>query len=346
MEYKKPDYIKYIHPAFKKYFSKKYFDGTSPYPPTIQEACKYVLYDVLEADLITSIQGAIPQMPISEDEAPMLDSEEGNGSEVFTLTYPGDYFKGFNYCYWQHLSMEQKVIMLYWLSEDITAELQITPLDFCFLTKIEAEGYHTSNDFIYQILINPNSLEYESSYDVVNTVAHELNHAQFSSVLQKKYMNKMNNDVYWSFDQTADTFENIYDYLMYFCQPIEITAETYAYDKVCKIFKRALEAGKTPSLTDLVCINGQKADLVNNGKLKEVIFGKNFEKHLDLYFLLQDYVNSLENPRLTIKKADEIAKDIEDINNEIAKEKAQFKKNYINYLSKQLIKVSTDESIK
>lgn len=338
MEYKKPDYFKDIHHAFKKYFSKKYFDGTSPYPPTIQEANKYVLYDILEADLVSKIEGKIP---------PPQTDNENKEPEKFVLTYPKNYFKGFNYCYWQHLSMEQKVIMLYWLSEDLTDELQISPLDFCFLTKIEeAEGYHTSNEFIYQILINPNSLEYESSYDVVNTVAHELNHAQFSTILQKKYMNKMNMGVYWSFDASEDTFESIYEYLMYFCQPIEITAEVYAYNKVRKIFKKANESGKTPSLTDLVCINSQKADLINNEKLKQVIFGNKFEKHLDLYFLMQDFSNDLENPKLSNKKIDEITNNMMLVQEQIDKEKARFKQNYIDFLSESLLKNKDDENIK
>lgn len=332
MEFKKPDYIKEIHPAFKKYFSKKYFDGQSPYPPTVQEANKYVLFEILEADDISEIQGVIP--PLNEGESP----------EEFTLSYPRDYYKGFNFYYWQHLTMEQKVIMLYWLSEDITSELEISPIDFCFLTKLEgAEGLHMSDVFIYQILINPNSLEYDSSYDVVNTIAHELNHAQFSSVLQKQYMNRMNNNVYWSIERTGDTFEDIYEYIMYFCQPIEITAEIYAYRKVCEIFKKGNQQDKTPSLTDLVCINEQKTILINNEKAKHVIFGDNFNKHLDLYFLLRDIEENMESPRISLKRADELARDLEAVQAEIEKEKKQFKKNYIKFLNSELSKANTTE---
>lgn len=335
MEYKKPEYLKDIHPAFKKYFSKKVFDGTTPYPPTIQDANKFYLYQVLKIEEIKELVGYFP--PLEKDDEP----------EQFVLSYPDNYLEGFNYRCWQHLNMNQKVVMLYWLNKDITNELEILPVDFCFLTKVpNAEGLHLADDYLYQISINPNSLEYESSYEVVNTIAHELNHAQFFAVMQKKYMDKMNSTVYWSIEQTEDTFENIYEYLMYYCQPVEIRAEVYAYKKVVEVFKKASQKNKTPSLTDLVCINGQKNELVSNDNLKHKIFGNNFEKHLDLYFLLQDMSDNYDNPKISNKRRKELEGDLIAVQNEIDKEKAEFKNNYIKYLSNKLLKEKSKELVK
>lgn len=341
MEFKKPNYIKDIYPPFKKYFSKKYFDGTKPYPPTIQAASKYVLFDILHADEINTITGFIP--PQASDDTP---EGELNSIEQFELNYPDDYIKGFNFYYWQHLNIEAKIIMLYWFNKDITNELGILPIDFCFLTLLDGlQGCQASNDYIYQILIDPSTLDYDSSYNAINTIAHELNHAQYASIIQKNYMFRMNTDIYWEYEHSNDVFENIYNYLLYYFQPIEITANIYAYKKVCEIFKKGSESNKIPSLTDLVCIDDQKNALLNYNKLRKKIFGDNLIKHIDLYYLLDEIEYELKYKKITKKRAKELMKDIDDTNAEIEKEKAQFKKAYIDYLNKNFVKSKIDEII-
>ena len=338
MEIRVPDYVESIHPEFQEYFDKKHFNGKKHYPQTIADANNYVLFDIFRAHETDTITVKYKQQ----------DSE--NPKKTTTVeqyfSYPNDYLALFSYNYWKHLGKRERVIALYWLSLDLMETLNTPPnINFCFISEMPtAYGFYLHNSRINDIQIAPDYIldDNESAFQMVDTIAHELQHSVYASVKHKHYMREQNLVSYYSpsgrddMPSTGDKIlENTYNYIMYYFQPNELEAHKMGINMSFTIFNEVIELTGELSIKDLNHFNKTKKEHNRLTRLKNKMFeGIDFDKHLDLYYLLDALIDDYENPAFSDKEAKKIEKDIAEVERIIEEEKQIVYQNLINQMLK------------
>lgn len=335
MQFRKPEYLEYLGEEFKKYFSEENFINT-PYPSNLIAANKYVLFDIFKADDIKEMKVKIKK-----------DSE-------IVFSYPNSYTLAFNYDIWQTLSIKEKVILSYWWFKDECKKQNIYDCDFCFILQMKCYGLQVMSQTQCSVRINPNLLT-GSAYTLLSTISHEVNHCSFHTKEYNDYFRKtfMKNKLYYSVERTKDYFYNLYSYLLYFFQPIEVEAFKYGFNSSINLFKKN-NKHCIPNQTDFEAIEKLKSRRLNQRILKKVIFKNDFKEHLDLLYLQEvfkkDLIKVKNDPDLTKaqldKKIDELNKDINDIDFLIQLNLLKFRKRFDAFInSDKTINIEKEKEI-
>lgn len=328
MKFLKPNYLNEIDENFLSYFDEKNF-VSRPYPSNLIEANKYLLFEVFKADKINHFTQQITKT-----------------AETIEISYPNNYTFAFDYDYWINLPLDKKVVLLYWWFKDECRNLNIYDCDFCFcgqnsiFKNSSSNGKYIKNEQASYININPFLFKCPA-YLILNTISHELNHCSF---LQQEHTNWLKKDYmltncYCPPKKVDDLFHETYAHLLYFFQPAEIEAKKYGFRKVLKLFEENKQK-KQPNKKDLICIDYIKDVRANHRILKDIIFDKDFDEHLDLIYLNYSFkadANKIENDGKLSKtqaeqKLKEIKKDINDTNFLIQFDLIKFRKRFHDYI--------------
>ena len=338
MEIRVPDYVESIHPEFQEYFDKKHFNGKKHYPQTIADANNYVLFDIFRAHETDTITVKYKQ-PVSENSKKTTTVEQ-------TFKYPDDYLALFSYDNWKHLGKRERIIALYWLSLDLMETLNTPPnINFCFISEMKSQlGFYIHNSRINDIQIAPEYIidKDVSVFTIVDTIAHELQHSVYDSVKHKHYMREQNLVSYFEASGRDDieskrdeVLENTYNYIMYYFQPNELEAHRMGINLSFVVFHEVVQLTGQMSARDLNYFNKTKKEHNNLVKLKNKMFENlDFDRHLDLYYLLDALIDDSENPAFSDKEAKKIEKDIAEVKRLIEEEKKVIFKNLMDYMLK------------
>lgn len=328
MNFLKPNYLSEISEEFLEYFDEKNF-VSRPYPSNLIEANKYLLFDVFNADKIKNFS--------------VKNAKNGETAEV---TYPANYTFAFDYDYWDNLSIENKVVLLYWWFKDECKKQNVYDCSFCFcgqnsfFKSASSNGKFVKNDNFSYMTINPFLLRCPS-YLVLSTISHELNHCSF---LQQEHTNWLEKDFilsncYCPSKKPGDFFYETYAYLLYFFQPLEISAMKYGFNSALNLFKENASK-KEPNEKDVISVEYIKSRRANQRLLKNIIFENDFDEHLDLVYLnytfKRDAVKIRDDENLTQlemrEKLREVRKNIEDTNFLIQLDLIKFRKRFLDYM--------------
>lgn len=335
MQFRKPEYLEYLSEEFKEYFSEENFIET-PYPSNLIAANKYVLFDVFKADKINEIRVRTKK-----------------NSEVI-FSYPNSYTLAFNYDIWQTLSIKEKVILSYWWFKDECKKQNIYDCDYCFMLNMKFYGLQVMSQTQCSVRINPH-LFTGSAYTLLSTISHEVNHCSFHTKEYNDYFRKtfMENKIYYSVERTKDYFYNLYSYLLYFFQPIEVEAFKYGFNSAIKLFQKN-NKHDTPNQIDFEAIEKIKSRRLNQRILKKVIFKNNFKEHLDLLYLQEVFKRDLtklkNDSELTKAQLDqrtnELHKNINEIDFLIQSNLKKFRKRFNSFInSNKTINIEREKEI-
>ncbi len=307
MNYIRPDYINQIPEEFRYFFSKEAFKNV-PYPGTLEQANNFLLFNIFKADkrdIITLVKTDSKGKPTNK----MIDFTRDN------------YYDIFKYNNWKHLSKESKIVSLYWFYEDICDELKIFKPAFYFLRPLPKNygGYFRSDEYCFVFNLPEDHYDEDgeymymtSAYDIIETIAHELKHAQFDQTKQKNYYRKHNKNLYfpmpqakdYDFTDDYDRFCYFYDFAFYSFQPNELDAYNYGHKKSKEVFdisnfrktKNGLKLKSDASLTDLRHFRFKAEDIQSDIKrLKNIVGGKGFTDRLDMHNLLNEFIKDAED---------------------------------------------------
>lgn len=313
MKYIRPEYLKDIQNEYKEFFSKKVFRN-KPYPVTIEQANDYLLFDVFKVDkkdIITIIEV----------------DKDGNLTEKMTDFTREDYYAIFNYNNWTKIGLTAKITALYWFYEDICKELEIFKPDFYFLLPLPKNygGYYRNDTHCFCFNLKFESQEgYEenvSAYNMLDVIAHELKHAQFSTIEKTNYFENYNSKLYFPMPQEEDydlyddysKFCYLYDYSLYHFQPTELEAYNYGLNKSKEVFdatnysktKDGKKVKRDASLVDLRYFRfqaqGRRADIET---MKLIVGGTELADRIDMHNLLNEFLQEIEAVIAEIQQLD------------------------------------------
>lgn len=305
MEYIRPSYIEEMPEEFKHYFSSENFKD-KPYPGTIEQANDYLLYNVFKVDKADIM------------EFQKLD-ENGNQTKEMVRFTKDNYYEIFNHNNWKQIDDPARIIALYWFFEEVCKELGIFKPNFYFLkplSSIEAGHYEPENHcFCFNLAHDQYEESVEATlvccaYENLNTIAHELKHAQFFQIQKSDYFRRQNLVTYfpapyckdYDFTDEYDRFCYSYDRVMYKFQPTELDSYNYGNKKCKEIFKKAnfiktkngFKLKKDVSLFDLSYFKNLAEDTRDEKNFFKLIAGaKEFTEQLDLNNLIIEYYNDV-----------------------------------------------------
>lgn len=298
MKYIRPGYIDELADTFKDYFNEENFKD-KPYPRTLENANDYLLYNVFKVDTTENIV--------------VFSLNKNGGLEEKSSEYNRKNFhKVFNYNIWKNLQDAGRITALYWLYEEICEDLQIFKPKFIFLQPQNKNyaGYYRPNTHSLHIILNMD--EYETAYTYIDTIAHELKHAEFFSKEPTRYLDKLNYNYYFDAPQEKDynleddkeKFEYNYDLACYYQQPNEVESYNYGLKTAKEIFRQnnyKIKNGKltnelkdSASLQDLNYFRNSNMDRRELNKVFEFVFQDNFKEHMDKHFLLNEFLSDVE----------------------------------------------------
>lgn len=310
MKYDRPEYIDDLPEHLQKYFTEEMFKGT-PYPPTLEHANEFLLrhvFNVNQKDIIT-----------------MVKLDEAGENIVKAKDFTKDNFHDiFNFNNWKNLSNETKMVALYWFYEEICEELKIYPPKFNFTSPIPSHAVACYNPATHSIVfsldvIDENDTNPESAYETLESIAHELKHAQFWTKHHKKLKANNNKVNYLEYPQSEDynmlddfdRFCYYYDQVLYYLQPTELDSHNYGLKKAKEIFDETNKTKdnkvkKNTSLLDLRHFREVRMGRNHNVKFFENVMGsyKEAQEQVEKNMVFKAFMDSIEEKASLIMSLD------------------------------------------
>ena len=270
MKYEKPSYIEDLPEYLQKYFTDEMFKDT-PYPPNLEAANDFLLYKVFKVT--------------NKDIISIVKTNEAGDEIIKSKDFTKDnYHEIFNYNYWKNLQNSTKIVVLYWLYEEICAELKVYPPKFNFLRELPCNAGAMYDPRKHEIIFHLSVDDEEetipsSAYQDIEYIAHELKHSIFWTKNHKK-LNKNENKICYleapieeNYDMKDDfdRFCYYYDKTLYYLQPTELESHNYGIKKAKQLFDETNKNSKgkiknSASIIDLRYFRAQDMERNHNVK--------------------------------------------------------------------------------
>jgi len=337
MKYNKPSYIEELPEILRTYFDEESFKN-KPYPKTLHEAYNYLLFEIFKVD---------------KDTITLTIKEGEKETEVVTGFTKQNFHQVFDDYHWSKLDLGAKITALYWYFEEVCNELKIYKPQLIFSN---SGNYHIAYYNRISLKFNDERLN-ESAYSILNTIAHELKHAEINSKEQTEFFLKneceyINPPNYKAYNKN-DEFEKFcydLDYQLYCYQPNEIEAYNYGYKKAREIFAENKKLYKKPSAKDIIYFKQLNLSIKKENTLLKTIFKDEFIEQLDKRYLLESLnkdVKSSKNKILEISEDfDKQGDKIEFKTNDNEKLESLYKEYEINLNAYKTLKEEVDKDTK